>query len=61
MHKSKSRRRVSSGSSSHMTARCMKCKSSVPILDPEVFTAKNGRQMTRGYCACGCKVCTTKV
>ena len=45
-----------------LTARCMKCKTSVKIMNPKVFTAKNGRKMTSGFCSkCEGKVCTTAV
>lgn len=45
-----------------LTAHCMKCKTQVTIIDPKVFTATNGRKMTRGFCSkCDGKVCTTAV
>ena len=56
MTKSKSRKRVASGSSD--TAYCVKCKSKVTISNPSMSQTKNGQPMIRGKCpVCACKVC----
>ena len=46
MAKSKSRKRMSSGSSD--TAYCVKCKSKVTISNPSMSQTKNGQPMIRG-------------
>lgn len=45
-----------------LTARCMKCKTQVTIIDPKEFLNKKNKPMTGGFCSkCKGNVCTTKL